>query len=215
MMKCLSTLILLLSTSVCMALEVQQGKIYPGGTYVESSQTGIGLIIPRGWQGAWPQGSEVFVLESTALKANIFMTFDQGTEAGLRNLMSNRIPLDASTQLIPASSPKRVGNIYTANYTVAGAPQLSGFMAAQILPSSLGVAFIALSANAATTQQVNRITLQLANGITVKTPVANQPAARSGGSGKGEFYQSGDASAVSDGECTYFSSGAGSISTCD
>ncbi|VAX01255.1 hypothetical protein MNBD_GAMMA21-1980 [hydrothermal vent metagenome] len=215
MMKFLSAIMLTLSTSVSLAVEVQQGQIYPGGTYVESSQTGVGLIIPRGWQGAWPAGSDVFVLESTGLKANIFMTFEQGTEAGLRNLMSNRIPLDASTQLVPASSPKRTGNIYTANYTVAGAPQLSGFMAAQILPSSLGVAFIALSADASSMRQVKQVTLQLANGLTVKQPVANQSTARSGGSGKSEFYQSGDASAVSDGNCTYFSSGASSMSTCD
>ncbi|MFV2056803.1 MAG: hypothetical protein ACC707_10065 [Thiohalomonadales bacterium] len=212
-MKFLNVIILLLSTSACMAVEVQQGQIYSGGTYVESRQTGVGLIIPRGWQGAWPQGAEAFVLESAALKANIFMSFEQGTEAGLRKLMSSPIPLDSSTQLIPASRPKRTGNVYTANYTVAGAPQLTGFMAAQILPSSLGVAFIALSANAATKQQVNQVALRLANGLTVKAPVPNQPAARS--KGKSEFYQSGDASIVSDGECTYFSSGAGSINTCD
>ena len=213
MMKFLSAIMLTLSTSVSLAVEVQQGQIYPGGTYVESSQTGVGLIIPRGWQGAWPAGADVFVLESTSLKANIFMSFEQGTEAGLRTLMSKTIPLDASTQLIPTSTPKRTGNIYTANYRVAGAPQLSGFMAAQILPSSLGVAFTALSADAATMQQVKRVALQLANGLTVKQPVAGQSASRSGG--KSEFYQSGDASAVSDGNCTYFSSGAGSISTCD
>ncbi len=127
--------------------------------------------------------------------------------------MSNPIPLDAHIQLVPASLPKRTGNIYTANYSVAGAPQPTGFMAAQILPSSLGVAFIALSADATTIQQVKQITLQLANGLTVKQPIANQSTSRSGG--KSEFYQSGDASVVSDGDCTYFSSGAGSISTCD
>ena len=213
MMKFLSAIILLLSTSVCMAVEVQQGVIYQSGTYVDSSQTGVGLTIPRGWQGAWPAGSDVFVLESARLKANIFMTLEQGNEAGLRTLMSNPIPLDARTQLVPASTPKRTGNIYTANYSVAGAPQLTAFMAAQILPPSRGVAFIALSADAATMQQVQQVALQLANGLTVKQPVAGQSASRSGG--KSEFYQSGDASAVSDGNCTYFSSGAGSISTCD
>ena len=212
-MKFLCASILLLSTSVSLAVEVEQGVIYPAGTYVESSQTGVGLTIPRGWQGAWPAGAKMFVLESTSLKANIFMSFDQGTEAGLRTLMSNRIPLDASTKLIPTSTPKRTGNIYTANYNVAGAPQLTGFMAAQILPSSLGVAFTALSADATKMQKVKQVTLQLANGLTVKQPIAKQ--STSGSGGKSEFYQSGDASAVSDGNCTYFSSAAGSISTCD
>ena len=212
-MKYLSVIMLLLSSSVSLAVEVQQGQIYSGGTYIESTQTGIGLTIPQGWKGAWPQGSEMFVLESASLKANIFMTFEQGDEAGLRILMSNPIPLDARTQLVPASTPKRTGNIYTANYSVAGAPRLTGFMAAQILPPSRGVAFIALSADAATMEQVKQVALQLANGLTVKQPVTGQSASRS--AGKSEFYQSGDASAVSDGNCTYFSSGAGSISTCD
>ncbi|HHI94360.1 MAG TPA: hypothetical protein ENK04_12735 [Gammaproteobacteria bacterium] len=212
-MKYLSVIMLLLGASESLAVEVQQGQIYSAGTYIESAQTGIGLTIPQGWKGAWPQGSEMFVLESASLKANIFMTFEQGNEAGLRTLMSNPIPLDARTQLVPASTPKRTGNIYTANYSVAGAPRLTGFMAAQILPPSRGVAFIALSADAATMQQVKQVALQLANGLTVKQPVTGQSASRSGG--KSEFYQSGDASAISDGNCTYFSSGAGSISTCD
>ena len=40
-------LLLLLSTTTCIAEEVQQGKIYSAGAYVESSQTGIGLTIPN------------------------------------------------------------------------------------------------------------------------------------------------------------------------
>ncbi len=80
-MKFWSVIILMLSTSVSMAVEIQQGKVYSGGAYVESSQTGVGLIIPQGWKGAWPQGSEMFVLNSVNLKANIFMNFEQGTEA--------------------------------------------------------------------------------------------------------------------------------------
>ncbi|NOY72613.1 MAG: hypothetical protein GXP14_09595 [Gammaproteobacteria bacterium] len=207
-MKFWHVIILVLSTSVCLAVEVQQGEIYLGGTYVESSQTGVGLIIPQGWQGAWPAGSEVFVLESVGLKANIFISFEQGNEAGLRAMMSNPIPLDASTQLVPASAPKRTGNIYTANYTIAGAPQLTGFIAAQILPSSLGVALIALSADAATARQVTQVTRQLANSLTVKQPVARSE-------GKNQFYKSGDASFISDDKCSYFSSDAGSFSTCD
>jgi len=212
-MKFLSAIILLLSTSVSTAVEVQQSKTYSGGTYVESSQTGIGLVIPRGWQGTWPQDSELFVLESVNLKASIFMTFEQGDEAGLRSLMSNTISLDARTRLVPTSSPKKTGTIFTANYTVTGAPQLTGFIAAQILPPSRGVAFIALSADASTASQVKQVTMQLANGLAVKPPGGNQAAVRSGG--KIESRQSGGASIISDGKCTYFSSGAGSISTCN
>jgi hypothetical protein len=192
-----------------MAEEIQQGKLYSGGTYVESSQSGVGLTIPQGWQGAWPSGAEMFVLESADLKANIFMAFEQGDEAGLKAMMSNPIPLDLTIQLVPASSPKKIGKIYTANYTVAGSPQLSGYVVAQILPSSLGVAFIVLSANASKMRQVEQVTLKLANSLTVKPPVSPP-------SGRGsEFYQSNDASYVSDGECSYFSSDAGTISTCD
>ncbi|VAW52439.1 hypothetical protein MNBD_GAMMA05-751 [hydrothermal vent metagenome] len=210
MTKLWKILVLALSSSVCIAEQVQQGKIYPGGSYVESSQTGIGLTIPQGWQGAWPAGSEMFVLESTTLKANIFMAMQPADENELRGWMAGTIPLDASIQLQPASLPKKTGKIYTANYTINDAPQLSGYIAAQIVPPSTGLAFIVLSADAGKLQKVKRIAVSLANSLTIKQVVAPAPTQR-----KGEFYQSGDASAVSDGNCTYFSSGAGSISTCD
>ena len=184
-MKYISFLLWLLPATVCLAVEVEQGKLYSSGTYVESSQTGVGLTIPKGWQGAWPPGSEIFVLESAALKANIFMVLQPGDEAGLKSLLSNTIPLDSGIQLVPASSPKKTGKIYTANYTVTGAPQISAYIAAQILPPSLGIALIALSADASTTLQVKQATLKLASSLVVKQaaaqPVANISAANSGG----------------------------------
>lgn len=210
MMKLLSAIILTLSASISLAIEVQQGQIYPSGTYVESSQTGIGLTIPQGWQGAWPAGTEMFVLESTALKANIFMMMQPADENGLRGWMTGTIPLDANIQLLPASLPKKTGKVYTANYTVNGAPQLSGYIAAQIVPPSTGLAFIVLSADAAKLQNVKQVTANLANSLTIKQAAAPAQPQR-----KGESYQSGDGSYVSDGKCSYFSSSAGSISTCD
>jgi hypothetical protein len=211
LIKILTCLLLTFSATFCMAEEIQQGRIYGGGSFVESSQTGIGLTIPKGWQGAWPKGSEMFVLESAELKANIFMAFQPGDEAELKTFMSKPIPLDSTVQLVPVSAPKKNGNIYIANYTVAGAPKLSGFIAAQILPPSRGVAFMALSVDVSTTRQVEQVTLKLANGLTVKPPAAKQTPSRQGV----EFYRSNDGSYVSDGKCSYFSSDAGSISTCD
>lgn len=102
-MKIISLLLLLLPAVVCQAVEVEQGKLYSAGTLVESSQTGEGLTIPPGWQGAWPVGSELFVLESTELKANIIMAFQPGSETTLYTLLSNTIPLDTTTQLEPVA----------------------------------------------------------------------------------------------------------------
>ncbi len=209
-MKIWIVIILTLNISVSLAVEVQQGKIYPGGVYVESSQTGIGLTIPQGWQGAWPAGTEMFVLESAALKANIFMAMQSSDENGLRGWMTGAIPLDARTQLMPASLPQKTGEIYTANYTVVGAPRLSGFIAARIVPPSNGLAFIVLSADARKFQKVKQVAVSLANSLTLKQVVAP-----SHGKKQGEFYKSGDGAYVSDGKCSYFSSDAGSISTCD
>ncbi len=187
-MKVFKVIFLLLISAVCMAVEVQQGKLYSGGTYVESSQTGIGLIIPQGWQGAWPQDSEMFVLESRDLKANIFMTFEESDEAGMKALMSNTIPLDATIQLVPASPPKKTGNIYTASYTVVGAPQLSAYIAAQILSPSLGVAFIAMSVDASKVRQVKQVTLKLANSLTVKEPLVSSITSTPSASGGSDLW---------------------------
>ncbi len=163
-----------LGVSVCNAEEVQQDKLYSAGSLVESSAAGVALTIPSGWQGAWPQGSDMFVLESTALEANIFMTLQQGEdEVTLKATMSAAIPLDQGVQLVPSSTPQKAGDIYSNNYSVAGTPQLSAFIAARVFPNSLRVAFIALSANASKSTQVNRITLSLVKGLVVKTPTAS------------------------------------------
>ena len=103
----LIVLSLTLSTCACLAEEIQQGKLYLAGTYVHSSQTGIGLTIPQGWQGAWPPGSEMFILESADLNANIFMLVEIGNSTGLMSLLSNPIPLDSSITLVPIFSPEK------------------------------------------------------------------------------------------------------------
>ena len=111
------------------------------------------------------------------------MVSDIGDDAGLIALMSNPIPLDSSVTLVPISAPKKTGNTYTAKYSIVGAPKVSGYIAARILPSSLGAAFIALSADASTTQQVEQVTLKLANSLTVKQTqlLTSPPPAYSGG----------------------------------
>jgi len=174
-MKLLTCLLLLCVTPVCLAVEVQQGKQYAGGAYVESSQAGIGLSVPMGWKGTWPTGTEVFMLESRALKATVFMTFEQLDDAGIRALMSNPVPLDTMTRLVPKSPVRMTGKVYTAQYTVDGAPELSAYITARAIRPALAVAFIAMSADASTVTEVERIALKLATNLKVNTP-ATPPA---------------------------------------
>ncbi len=163
------------------AVEVQQGQLYAPGTLIESSEVGAAFTIPPGWQGAWPPGSQFFILESQALKASLFMLFDQSNEQQLRHQMSQAIPLDATVTFSPVSGPKKTsGGALTAQYRVAGQPSLAGFVAAREFRAGFSVAVIALSQQS-TSQQVNTLTEQLVRSIESRKVAAQSRPSTQGG----------------------------------
>lgn len=138
------------------ALEVKQGVIYQAGTLVESSELGAAFNIPQGWQGAWPPGTEFFVLESSNLQANMFMLFDTLSKQQLSEQMSQTIALDGGIALQPQGAPTSKNKLLSGRYTVIGSPQsMQAYVVARELRTGLSVALIALSR--ASASQVDQV----------------------------------------------------------
>lgn len=175
----------------CQAVEVQQGVLYQGGTLIESQQLGVAFKIPRGWQGAWPNGSAFFVLESSELQANLFMTFDQIGKQQLQQMMSQNIPLDTGMLLQPLAKPTTRQALLQGEYQVVGAPSpMHAMVVGKELRKNFSVAVIALTYTV--NPQVNTITANIVNSIELrKTNSAPQTATTAGGKGSWQEYMRG------------------------
>lgn len=159
-----------------LAVEVQQGVVYNSGTRIESSQIGVAFTIPESWQGAWPNGSQFFVLESSTLKANLFLMFDQVSKQQLQQIMSQTIPLDSGISLQPISRPINHSDRLESHYSVMGAPQaMSAFVSGREFRPGFSVAVIALSQS--NNKAVEQIASSLIGSIETKAITASQASA--------------------------------------
>ena len=172
--RVISTVVAFLVSNMGWAVEVQPGVLYQSGTLIESSDVGASFTIPQGWQGAWPNGSQFFILESQALQASLFMLFDTISQQQLVQLMSNPIPLDTGISLQPLAKPESKNGQIEARYSVVGAPQaMSAFVSGREVRPGLSVAIIALTTSSNNT--VFQTTSQIVGSIKSK-PVQATPA---------------------------------------
>lgn len=101
------------------ATELAAGQLYPGGTRLEVTPYGVSFQVPEGWQGGWPEGTEVFLLESPGQSGRILLTLDEGSLAALEAYLARPITLDAVTQLTPEGAPRREGERVRADFDVS------------------------------------------------------------------------------------------------
>lgn len=101
------------------AEELEQGRLYAGGTELTSQSLGIRFTLPPGWQGGSPPGSELFILESAQLSARILLYMDEGTLGEMREQASQPIQLDWQTTLTPKGTPTEADGILRAEFAVS------------------------------------------------------------------------------------------------
>jgi len=164
-------IILLMFALPTLAVEVQPGRIYTGGTVIQSSPLGVTFTIPNGWRGGWPAGSSAFVLDNDAGDATIMMVFDQFTGPQIASMMAQNIPLDDSIYLMPDSAPSRKPAHFENHYQVMGsAMQLNAFIAAKQLREGLSLATIIMTAKITDPHQ--SVVVELTNGMALSEPQA-------------------------------------------
>ena len=150
------------------SVEVQPGQLYAAGTRVESGETGVALTIPAGWQGAWPQDSEFFVLEPVAGGATVLVYIESLNQPALLQTLSQPISMDFFT-LRPTLAPAQKESFWVADYAVA--PPVNGLAKGHVAArtdGSTAVAFIGLSR--ADDAKVAPVADDLARTATILTP---------------------------------------------
>ncbi len=176
------------------AVEIQQGQQYTAGTLLESSEAGLALSVPDGWNAGWPQGSQMLLLVRVDNQAYIFTYVDEFTISSARQLMSKPIPLGDGILLTPESVPTTEADAtLVADYRVSGTPQsLQGRILTRIGQHGVGVAFIAIGTTKAFTDAVD-IAASLIESVQFKQPAVKSTATGSseGAGGSWQDYMRG------------------------
>lgn len=144
-MRYLATFLCVCAASAVLAEELEPNRLYAGGTTIEVSELGLSITIPEGWKGALPQGSSMFIMESSATNANTFLYGDEMTDEELREVMSATIPLDAQLSLEPTSGVREESGWFVADYCVPQNAELEARIKAQTGPSGIGLAMITVA----------------------------------------------------------------------
>ena len=153
-----------------LAVEIQQGKLYPADTLLESSTAGLSLTVPSGWQGSWPVNSEVVVLGSEEAQAYIFIHVDELKDEDIDEFFTTNLPLDNGLTLHLERREKQQESLYRGDYSVRGSQQpLMGHVTVRKGPHEIGAALIAVSAPE-TAQSVKQVVYKVAKGMTFKPP---------------------------------------------
>ncbi|MDH3715507.1 MAG: hypothetical protein OET44_16855 [Gammaproteobacteria bacterium] len=185
-MKAASLLVLLFTvfTAPAWTVEISQGQQYTGGTLLQSSEAGIALRVPEGWQGAWPAGSEMLVLATLDGAGYIFVHVAEMNEDAATELMSQPVPLGDGIVLQPESSAvKDADGLIAARYRVTGAPQpWTAQIKTRIGPHGVGAAFVTLG-KPAKFDAVATTARALALATQFEKPVTPPPAVAQSGNG--------------------------------
>ena len=104
-----------------LAVEIETGKQYTGGTSLTASEFGITTTVPVGWQAGLPAGASALIMERPDQGAYIMVVAERTTEAEILSEMSADIDMGEGITLIPITSPKReAGGIIAGTYRVVG-----------------------------------------------------------------------------------------------
>ncbi len=103
-----------------LAVELSIGGVYQAGTKVQSSEAGLSLTIPSGWQGAMPQGVNAFVIQKQGAQDTILVQAEQMDKQSVLSLMNQPITLDQGLSLVPQGRTTEKSGVITGKYSVLG-----------------------------------------------------------------------------------------------
>lgn len=171
------------------AEELEQGRLYEGGTEVTSESLGIRFVIPSGWQGGWPPGSKLFILESAEFGARILLYIDEGTFSEMRAQATSPIQLDRQTTLTPTGALAEKNGILHPQYTVSQPNVAASILGREVRPDLLITA--TTLAQSAQFAQVETFARQLIEGFSATAPPAQQASGAFGAKAQGSWHTQG------------------------
>lgn len=111
---------ILVSTPNLYAVELSPGVLYESGTRLQSSELGLSLTIPSGWQGALPQDVDAFVIQKQGAQDTILVRADQVDKQSILSMMNQPIALDQGMILMPMGKAVEKPGVIEGKYTVSG-----------------------------------------------------------------------------------------------
>ena len=121
-------------------VELESGPHYPSGTRVGSTAAGVSFVIPDGWHGAIPPGSDTLFLESPRLPGlGLVAIFRHIAPQELEAHLNEPQVIDEGYVLHPARSAQRSGDRITVAYQSGGN---TGRALALFGPSQNGVLYL-------------------------------------------------------------------------
>ncbi len=144
----LGVLALLGTIQTGLAVEIQAGRVYPGGSRLEIAAYGVAFTVPAHWKGALPGGSEVFVMQPDAdPQVYILASGEAATRAEVAKLMASPIDLGDGLTLHPSTGLVERGEALAGRYEVrGGARPLSAYSEALSGAHGVSVAFTLIAA---------------------------------------------------------------------
>ena len=184
----LSTLpiLALVATSAALAVAIQPGQLYSGGTRLEVAELGAAFTVPNGWRGTLPAGSEFFLMQpENDPDVYILATGDRATRADLAATMGAPIALGDGLSLHPTEPVGARGEILTGRYDVRGGQvPLVGYGEAVVSSHGVAVAYVLIAR--AQSLAAHEATLRALTASTdLGAPAAVAPPASAQGSGSG------------------------------
>ena len=123
---------------------LEAGQIYTGGTVVRVSELGIAFQIPKDWSGGMPQGVDALILSSETHAGMLTALGQQSSNVDeIVNAMSQPVPLDNTTVLMPVSQPEVSGQWVNVRYSGSdGINPLVGYATAMVSDEGRGILYI-------------------------------------------------------------------------
>ena len=132
--------------TVAQVTEIEPNVRYDAGARVGVAAMGASFVIPEGWLGTLPAGSEIFLLGSEAEAGLIAVLGNQtsGIEEAAASF-ADELTLDAGVVLKPDGPPRIDGSTVRQTYHASvGGQILLGQAYGSLGPTGIGVAFIAV-----------------------------------------------------------------------
>jgi hypothetical protein len=163
---------------------IQEGQRYQGPVKLESPETGVSLLLPKGWIGVLPAGSDTLMVGNGSNDGNVrVMVHALGRQEAI-GAMSQVMTLDDGTVLQPKGQVTANGNLITGEYiAIQLFRRYDAYMAAQVGTSGQTVAVLTVFQPAGR-KTFPEIALQLARSAGFKKPVTVSATA----GGAGDFF---------------------------
>jgi hypothetical protein len=91
-------------------LEISSGVIYPESSFLKSSDTGLQLETPKGYNAAISDELGLLIIEAFDRKTRIFISVEELTETEVEKTLSENIAIGDGILLIPESDFKKEGS---------------------------------------------------------------------------------------------------------